>query len=233
MSGKKIFPSDVTALRNRRSHRPDFASLGGVPNSRVQTLLARRRAKSVCTREFGTPPKDAKSGRCDRLFLSAVTSEGKIFFPDTVAAHCARVYLLDDGCGLAEEFLHTVRTHAVRCGLDVISCPDALIPSRTQAVLVPSRGVGFLAGTAEDVPDGLSQRHIRLDVLPDPERQRTLRRAMRSDARQQQLALERAVEQLHMAALLHNELEAVYRPCMDFDALSAFTERYLKTFPGV
>ena len=193
---------------------------------------ARRRAKSVCTREFGTPPKDAKPGRCDRLFLSAVTSEGKIFFPDTVAAHCARVYLLDDGCGLAEEFLHTVRTHAVRCGLNVISCPDALIPSRTQAVLVPSRGVGFLAGTAADVPDGLSQRHIRLDVLPDPERQRTLRRAMRSDARQQQLALERAVEQLRMAALLHNELEAVYRPCMDFDALSAFTERYLQTFPG-
>lgn len=36
-----------------------------------------------------------------------------------------------------------------------------------------------------------------------------------------------------MAALLHNELEAVYRPCMDFDALSAFTERYLQTFPGV
>ena len=194
---------------------------------------ARRRAKSVCTREFGTAPKDAKPGRCDRLFLSAVTSEGKIFFPDTVAAHCARVYLLDDGCGLAEEFLHAVRTHAVRCGLNVISCPDALIPSRTQAVLVPSRGVGFLAGTAEDVPDGLSQRHIRLDVLPDPERQRTLRRTMRSDARQQQLALERAVEQLRMAALLHNELEAVYRPCMDFDALSAFTERYLKTFPGV
>ena len=138
---------------------------------------ARRRAKSVCTREFGTSPKDAKPGRCDRLFLSAVTSEGKIFFPDTVAAHCARVYLLDDGCGLAEEFLHTVRTHAVRCGLNVISCPDALIPSRTQAVLVPSRGVGFLAGTAADVPDGLSQRHIRLDVLPDPERQRTLRHA--------------------------------------------------------
>ena len=186
----------------------------------------------VLQKPLGNPVFDSKRFG-DRLFLSAVTSEGKIFFPDTVAAHCARVYLLDDGCGLAEEFLHTVRAHAVRCGLNIISCPDALIPSRTQAVLVPSRGVGFLAGTAEDVPDGLSQRHIRLDVLPDPERQRTLRRAMRSDARQQQLALERAVEQLRMAALLHNELEAVYRPCMDFDALSAFTERYLKTFPGV
>ena len=109
---------------------------------------------------------------------------------------------------------------------------DRLIPSRTQAVLVPSRGVGFLAGTADDVPEGLMQRHIRLDVLPDPVRQRALRRTMRSDARQQQLALASAVEQLRMANLLHNELEAVYRPCMDFAALTTFTDRYLRTFPG-
>ena len=193
---------------------------------------ARRRARSVCAREFGAPGKDTEHGRCERLFLSAITCEGKIFFPETIAAQCARVYLLDDGCGLAEEFLCIVRAHAVRCGLDVLSCPDPLIPSRTQAVLVPSHGVGFLAGTADDVPEGLTQRHIRLDVLPDPVRQRALRRTMRSDTRQQQLALASAVEQLRMANLLHNELEAVYRPCMDFAALTTFTDRYLRTFPG-
>lgn len=193
---------------------------------------ARRRARSVCAREFGTPGKGAKHGRCERLFLSAITCEGRIFFPETIAAQCERVYLLDDGCGLAEEFLRIVRAHAVRCGLDVLSCPDPLIPSRTQAVLVPSHGVGFLAGTADDVPEGTTQRHIRLDVLPDPVRQRALRRTMRSDTRQQQLTLASAVEQLRMANLLHNELEAVYRPCMDFAALTTFTDRYLRTFPG-
>ena len=164
--------------------------------------------------------------------MSAITCEGRIFFPETIAAQCERVYLLDDGCGLAEEFLHIVRAHAGRCGLDVLSCPDPLIPSRTQAVLVPSHGVGFLAGTADDVPEGPTQRHIRLDVLPDPVRQRALRRTMRSDTRQQQLTLASAVEQLRMANLLHNELEAVYRPCMDFAALTTFTDRYLHTFPG-
>ena len=160
---------------------------------------ARRRAKSICAREFGTPGKGTEHGRCERLFLSAITCEGRIFFPDTIAAQCERVYLLDDGCGLAEEFLHIVRAHAGRCGLDVLSCPDPL---------------------------------IRLDVLPDPVRQRALRRTMRSDTRQQQLALASAVEQLRMANLLHNELEAVYRPCMDFAALTTFTDRYLRTFPG-
>lgn len=51
---------------------------------------ARRRAKSICTREFGTPDKGSEPGRCERLFLSAITCEGRIFFPDTIAAHCAR-----------------------------------------------------------------------------------------------------------------------------------------------
>ena len=74
---------------------------------------ARRRAKSICTREFGTPGKGTEPGRCERLFLSAITCEGRIFFHETIAAHCARVYLLDDGCGLAEEFLRIVRAHAV------------------------------------------------------------------------------------------------------------------------
>ena len=92
--------------------------------------------------------------------------------------------------------------------------------------------VDYKIPTADDVPEGLTQRHIRLDVLPDPVRQRALRRTMRSDARQQQLALASAVEQLRMANLLHNELEAVYRPCMDFAALTTFTDRYLRTFPG-
>lgn len=50
---------------------------------------ARRRAKSVCAREFGAPGKGTEPGRCERLFLSAITCEGRIFFPETIAAHCA------------------------------------------------------------------------------------------------------------------------------------------------
>ena len=46
VSGKKIRPSHVMALKNSRSHRPRSASLLGVPNSRAQTLFARRRAAS-------------------------------------------------------------------------------------------------------------------------------------------------------------------------------------------
>ena len=115
-------------------------------------------------------------------------------------------------------YVHSTISHGMVRGIDA-----------SEALALPGVVAVF---TADDVPEGLTQRHIRLDVLPDPVRQRALRRTMRSDARQQQLALASAVEQLRMANLLHNELEAVYRPCMDFAALTTFTDRYLRTFPG-
>ena len=40
-------------------------------------------------------------------------------------------------------------------------------------------------------------------------------------------ALERAVGKLRAAKTLHDELETVIRPFMDFDALDAYTERCL------
>ena len=46
VSGKKIRPSHVMALKNSRSHRPGSVPLPGAPNSRAQTLFARRRAAS-------------------------------------------------------------------------------------------------------------------------------------------------------------------------------------------
>ena len=52
---------------------------------------------------------------------------------------------------------------------------------------------------------------------------------MRADKRLQQQAIDAAIRQLQAAKLLHDELEAVYQPCMDFDALTAFTDQHLQT----
>ena len=41
-------------------------------------------------------------------------------------------------------------------------------------------------------------------------------------------AISAAVEELGAAKALHDKLEAVYRPYMDFDALTRFTEKYVE-----
>lgn len=187
---------------------------------------ARRRAAGTALREFGAVKKDAMPGHMEKRFLSAVTCEGRYAFPQTLEALAGRVYLLDNGCGLAEDYLRVIREHALRCGLRLIVCPDPLLPERTEAVLIPALHLAFLAAQ-EGIPlANVSVRHIRLDAIPDAGRLRALRTQMRTDARLQRQAVDAAIRQLQAAKLLHDELEAVYHPCMDFDALSAFTDRY-------
>ena len=190
---------------------------------------ARRRAAGTALREFGAVKKDAVPGRFEKRFLRAITCEGRAAFPQTVEALAERVYLLDNDCGLAEDYLRVIREHALRRGLTLIVCPDPLLPERTEAVLVPDLHLAFLTADAELPCPHAAVRHIRLDAIPDSARLRALRTRMRADKRLQQQAIDAAIRQLQAAKLLHDELEAVYQPCMDFDALTAFTDQHLQT----
>lgn len=187
----------------------------------------RRRAAGTALREFGAVKKDAVPGRMEKRFLSAITCEGRYSFPQTLEALAERVYLLDNACGLAEDYLRVIREHALRRGLNLIVCPDPLLPERTEAVLIPSLRLAFLAVQEEVQLTDAATRHIRLDAVPDAARLRALRTQTRADTRLQRQAVDAAIRQLQAAKLLHDELEAVYLPCMDFDALTAFTDQYV------
>lgn len=193
---------------------------------------ARKRAMGAALREFGPLRKCAARGHAERRFLSAITCEGHVCFLQTVEACAERVYLLDAATGLSEDYLRVIREQALHRGLSLLVCPNPLIPARTEAVLVPELRLAFLAAGPELALHGPAARHIRLDAIPDPARMRALRTRLRADSRLQRQALEAAVRQLQAARLLHDELEAVYSPCMDFEALTAFTDQHLDQMFG-
>ena len=92
---------------------------------------------------------------------------------------------------------------AAERGTRVIRCLRPLNPEETEAVLVPQMGLAFLA----------EKRESRENALRDA-------------------VCARAVERLREAKRLHDELEAVYRPYVDFAALTNFTENCLwELFP--
>ena len=92
---------------------------------------------------------------------------------------------------------------AAERGLRVICCPRPLNPDELEAVLLPEAGLGFFAPGVESPESGLR------------------------DA-----ALRRATEHLREAKRLHDGLEALYRPFVDFAALTAFTEADLQSLFG-
>ena len=73
-----------------------------------------------------------------------------------------------------------------------------------------------------------TERSIHIDaLLPPPEAEEKLARRRAMQLRRS--ALEAATGQLRLAREKHDELEAVYRPYMDFAALTEFTEQTIRS----
>ena len=167
-------------------------------------------------------------GRERRRFLSALSCRGRLYLTGELQALCPRVYLLDDGLRLAGPALRHAAAEAERRGLERIVCPSPLAPEEPEALLLPKAGLALLRG---DWPVA-GARHIRLDaLLPAPARQ-ALRGELRAGEKLARAAMDAGLDKLRQAKKLHDELEAVYRPYMDFAALSAYTEETITRLFG-
>ena len=116
----------------------------------------------------------------------------------TVNLLCKQIYYLR-----GHAVLEQAATMAERKTERLILCPRPLRPEQLEAVLLPEQGIALMrAPAAVRVPQG---EHLQSDR-----------------------ALARAMDNLREAKLLHDKLEAVYRPYMDFDALTAYTDAYIE-----
>lgn len=176
----------------------------------------RRRIRTILRRN--APKRGA--GRETRRFLSGISCRGLLRLP--LPERCRRLIRIDSPRGLAPQLLQLAAEEAEARGLDRIVCPSPLDPARTEALLLPGAGLAFLGDGAPEQAQGLCP-----DRLLPPE-QAEERRTRRLAFRLRASALESAVAELRRAKALHDELEAVYRPYMDFAALTAFTEQTIR-----
>lgn len=141
-----------------------------------------------------------REGECvkERRFLSAISCRGMLRMNKTVNLLCKQIYYLR-GHAVLEQAAVMAERKAER----MILCPRPLRPEQLEAVLLPEQGIALMrAPAAVRVPQG---EHTQSDR-----------------------ALARAMDELHEAKTLHDKLEAVYRPYMDFDALTRHTNAYIE-----
>ena len=155
-----------------------------------------------------------------RRYLSANSCQGRLRLCETVTALCPMAYCLDNALGLAPLALEAAEKAAAERGLDRIVCPDPLDPSRLEALLLPKSGLALLAGDWV-LP---ASRHVRLDVMAADALSAEARAERRRGLRARDAATGEALAKLEAAKALHDELERIYRPHVDFIALTAFTE---------
>lgn len=146
------------------------------------------------------PPGKAGESKVRRRFISALSCRGEIRLETTIRKLCKQNYLLE--ASLATHVLKLAASRAAELGIEAILCPEPLRPQRPEALILPEQGI-YLGAEPCGAENRLYENPIR----------RNLR--------------EQAVDCLSAAKSLHDELEAVYRPYMDFTALTGFTEEYL------
>lgn len=164
-----------------------------------------------------------ESPRLRRRFAGAVSCEGVLEDRSSYES-CKLVYLCEDGCALAAGALGAACEAALARGHRVILCLSPADGVTPDALILPDASAAFVRAMPLS-----SYEHVRRipldrlcgDMAAVKERRRAVRAARREGARY----LRAGCETLREAKALHDELEAVYRPYMDFAALDALTAK--------
>ncbi|MEM5780266.1 MAG: hypothetical protein AAGU02_03870, partial [Lawsonibacter sp.] len=174
-----------------------------------------KRAQGILSREL-KPKKKAGTGEIKQRFLGAVTHKGPMCLFDTALAQCPRVYELADNYSLAHEMLIHLLAGAVAGGYDVVACPDPMAPDHLAHLLVPEVGLAFLTSSDSLPFPGKPYRRIRLDAAAGSELLRRNRPRLRFARKVSVALMDEAVDSLTQAKSIHDELEALYNPFVDF-----------------
>lgn len=178
-----------------------------------------KRARGILSREVKKTGREP--GKAVQRFLGAITWQGTLCNFDTVSALCSRVYELSDTYGLGHTMLNHLAAGAMAAGYDVIACPSPMYPDRLEHLLVPSLGLAFVTGTPALSWPGRPYRRIRVDAMADGEALRRYRARLRFSRKVRSALVEEAVESLAQAKAMHDDLEALYNPHVDFDRVYA------------
>ena len=183
-----------------------------------------RRAQGILAREVPRN-RSAVPGQVKQRFLGAVTHRGPMCLFDTASAQCERIYTLADSYGLSHELLVRLLTGITAEGYDVVACPDPMAPDRLAHLLVPQLSLAFLTVTAAQPFPGTSSRRIRLDTAADGDLLRRSRARLRFTRKVSAALVEEAVDSLAQAKSMHDDLEALYNPHVDFALVDQIAQR--------
>ncbi|MCL2828406.1 MAG: hypothetical protein FWD99_06675 [Oscillospiraceae bacterium] len=180
-------------------------------------IAVKKRTKGIISREIGK--KRGGVGVITRRFLSALTYQGYVSRFDTVATLATRVYHLDNTLGLAHHMITDLSEAAVVAGLDCILCPSPLNPDRVEHLFIPDLSLAFISSDYLAQYDGPAYRHIRLDAMADGERLRGYKAKLRFLKKIFGILIDESVSTLAEAKAIHDELERLYNPHVDFDGV--------------
>ena len=184
-------------------------ALGGIDISRLH-----KKAAGIASREI------RGSGSCGKLkprFLSSISSKGYTTLFES--ALCENLYVIDDNFGLAPFLLKPIADAAVSAGFCVYAAYSPLNPTKLEHLIIPELDLSFVTSKKYSAFTGDYKRHIRLDAMIDADLLRDKKKKISFLRKLMQSTLTEAYSALGELKLIHDELEALYNPYVNFDAI--------------
>ena len=173
-----------------------------------------KRARGILSREIKRTGREP--GRAVQRFLGAVSCQGIICNFSTADALCRRIYELSDAYGLAAGMLTALAAGAMSSGYDVILCPSPLFPQRAEHLIIPELGLGFVTSTPSLPYPGRPYRRVRVDAMADGEILRKYKARLKFSRKVAAAILAEGTDALAQAKAVHDHLESLYNPHVDF-----------------
>ena len=200
-----------------------FEEAAALSQSTVSAEKVGHTALRLCAREIGK--KSGRRGEEKIRFLSAVTENGVFMFEKTAHLLADRIYVVEDDCGAVSRiFMNTVRRYALENGFDIITCRCSLFPAeRNEHIFIPSLHLGFMTSNKRHPVEGLPYRSIHARRFVDEKKASAHKLRLRFTLRSATELIGEAAGCMKEAKRIHDELEALYLPAMDF---SRVEEKY-------
>ena len=159
---------------------------------------ARRRGFAAGRRILPECPK----GKATVAYFRALSGGGLCAETEPISTLADQVWLLEDRCGLANDYLRAVADVALQYQTGCILCPNPLRRDQLEAVFLPGCRAAFLSLNAVEQMDQSIGHRVHLDRIPDPERKQALRQKLRENRTWIKSLTARAAEQLKNAEIL-------------------------------
>lgn len=186
-----------------------------------------RRTKRLCVSLIPRQLRIISEGRRDKVFLSAFTPFGTVCKYEAAVKLCPTVYEISDSFGLADNVLRQLSAFAVSHGYDVIECYSALFPDEIEHLLIPDLALSFLQSNLIFSFEGKAEKNIKLDNFVSKPHRSEYASLYRRDRKLVNEHINNAVSELKSAKLLHDELEKLYNPYVDFNAIRESAKKAL------
>ena len=217
---KDCYARAYRCLRAAAELTADRAAL--LQTSELEAKMAKR-AKGILSRECRR--RGGGEGRVRQRFLSAVTHQGLLTEFGTVERQCRRVYELADTYGLGHLLLTHLLAGFAAAGWDVTACPTPLFPDRLEHLILPQLSLAFVTTGGGAVWPHRPYRRLRMDAMADRELLQRSRARLSFSRKVSAALVEEAVSSLAQAKAMHDHLERLYNPYVDFEQVRAAAER--------